>query len=157
MILKQQRKHLLQPNRWSCLPTALAMLANVSLNDIFEKITHDGSEIIFPDLDEPIKRRSFSIEEIHYITPFYGFVLVPYSPGILYIPTKKHSKEILFPAFEDKLNERDGLIFGTPVGRSLGHVVTWSAHEGLVYDPNGTKYPIAGNFVIETFYGAFQC
>lgn len=147
-----------QPNSWSCLPTSLAMLLDIELNELLQKIGHDGSEILFPDLEEPIRRRSFCIEEIQYVTPSYGFVLVPYSGGISYQPTSTHIKEIyLVEQFTAVLEKRDGLLFGTPNGKSLNHVVAWSATEGLIYDPNGTKYPMSGCFNIETFYGGYKC
>jgi hypothetical protein len=147
-----------QPNRWSCLPTSLAMLSDKSFNEIIALIGHDGSEIVFKDLPEPQCRRSFLIEEIQYITPTLGFVLVPYFPGVVYKPQEKLSIQVDFPQLGAKMMERDGIIFGYPMGRTLGHVVAWSALEALIYDPNGTKYPAdAGYFVIETFYGKYPC
>jgi hypothetical protein len=134
------------------------MVADVPLSSIIQTLEHDGSEIIFPDLDEPIRRRAFCIEEIQYITPLFGFVLVPYSGGISYCPTVNHRKDLIFcDKFNAILEERDGLLFGKPKGKSLHHVVAWSAKDGLIYDPNGTKYSIAGCFEIETFYGAYRC
>lgn len=147
-----------QVNRWSCLPTALAMLADVSLEDVLDKIGHDGSEIIFPTLPEPLCRRSFTVEEIQYVTAAFSFVLVQYHPGVIYKPKEGCEKQILFPQFQLKLEEVDGLLFGTPNGKNLGHVVAWSAMEKMIYDPNGTKYPAdCGYFVIETFYGKYAC
>ncbi len=147
-----------QPNRWSCLPTALAMLADVEFADVIDKLGHDGAEIIFPTLPEPVCRRSFAIEEVQYVTLAYGFVLVPYSPGFIYSPKEGNELVVELKQFPKMMEKLDGLLFGTPKGKSIGHVVAWSAREGLIYDPNGTKYPAdAGYFTIETFYGRHGC
>lgn len=146
-----------QPNCWSCLPTAVAILLDVDLKDVLDKLGHDGSEILFPDLPDPIGRRAFVIQEIQYIMPHYGIALVEYSPGIIYSPTVNHTKEIIFDKFGDVFSERNGLLFGVPHGKKLGHVVSWLAIEGLIYDPNGTKYPFTPDFTIHNFFGAYRC
>lgn len=147
-----------QPNRWSCLPTAFAMLADVTLQDVLDECGHDGSEILFPNLIEPVCRRSFHIEELQYVALTYGFCLVHYVPGIVYEPSLGCSAELLFTEFFlDVYGSNNGLLLGKPKDKTLGHAVAWDAKEGLIYDPNGTKYPAEGNFVIESFYRRVKC
>ena len=50
-----------QPNAWSCLPTAFAMVCDMKVEDLIARIGHDGSEHIFP---EPRPQVGFHIQEI---------------------------------------------------------------------------------------------
>lgn len=147
-----------QPNRWSCLPTAFCMVSGIRYEYLMDLIGHDGSEIIFPDLDEPVRRRSFHIEEIQYAALSCGFFLVPYVPLIHYALDKQEIKEFeFFKQFALVLEVTDGIMLGEPIHKTTGHAVAWSSSQGLIYDPNGTKYPGEGNFTIETFYGVKRC
>ena len=65
-----------QPNRWSCLPTSFAMILDVDVNELIRKIGHDGSEILWPNLEEPYCRRAFHIEEIAMVCYGLGYYLV---------------------------------------------------------------------------------
>lgn len=48
MILRQK-----QPNQWSCLPTAFAIVLGIPVNDLIMLLLHDGSAIIYPGQDHP--------------------------------------------------------------------------------------------------------
>ncbi len=52
------------PNRWSCMPTSLAMVLRVPVSDVIAGIGHDGSEIVFPLKNEPECRRGFHTQEL---------------------------------------------------------------------------------------------
>lgn len=51
---------IIQPNAWSCLPCAFG---NAIDCNVLARLGHDGSEIIWPDLEEPYCRRAFHIQE----------------------------------------------------------------------------------------------
>ncbi len=53
----------LQPNRWSCLATAFAMALDINVEDLIKDLGHDGSQILFPELDEN-GRAGHHIQEI---------------------------------------------------------------------------------------------
>jgi hypothetical protein len=53
-----------QPNRWSCLPTAFAMVLDIPVSQIFDYLGHNGEAIVWPQLEEPRCRRSFHIQEM---------------------------------------------------------------------------------------------
>src|SRR5262245_26456549 len=53
-----------QPNRWSCLPTAFATIADIPVDELITEIGHDGSEIIDSTRKDPFCRRSFHVQEI---------------------------------------------------------------------------------------------
>jgi hypothetical protein len=52
------------PNKWSCLPTAVAMAIGVPVESLIRDIGHDGSQIIFPELKDPFCRRGFDFTDI---------------------------------------------------------------------------------------------
>ena len=126
-------KHLIQPNRWSCLPCSTAMACGVSVEKIYEIIGHDGSEIIHPILDEPFCRRAFHIQECIWAAWKLGFFVMPFevsprlaaTPGyIIDIPIKFDMEEIL-----------TGWGIMTGEGKRGRHAIAYSA--GVGYDPNG--------------------
>jgi hypothetical protein len=65
-----------QPNRWSCLPTAFAIALDVDVNLFIKHIGHDGSEFIWPEMPEPMRRRAFHIQECLDIAMKLGFAPV---------------------------------------------------------------------------------
>jgi len=52
-----------QPNAWSCTAAAFAMALNISVERFWELVGHDGSEIILPNLPDPMGRRGIHIQE----------------------------------------------------------------------------------------------
>src|SRR5260221_108718 len=69
-----------QPNRWSCLPTAFAMVLDISVKEVITEIGHDGSEIVYPNLEEPKCRRAFHIQELIDFAISIGVSVVPIEP-----------------------------------------------------------------------------
>ena len=66
----QEIQKLIQPNDYSCVATCLAMLLNVSFEEIIYEIGHDGSEIISND-EYPFNHRGFSyIEAINVLMKY---------------------------------------------------------------------------------------
>ncbi len=150
-----------QPNRWSCLPTAMAMITDQSVDMIINQIGHDGSEILWPDLPEPRCRRSFHIQEMVDIALASGrfLMLIEKSPltlsnvevsfdrlGTAILAKAPHNRlyelygemasriyPLRRPSLQNYLKEYDALIL------SPGHAAAWNSTEQLVYDPNGTK------------------
>lgn len=55
---------ILQPNAWSCLPTAFCNAFDQNYDDIIRAIGHDGSEIVNHDIPEPYGRKCIHPEEL---------------------------------------------------------------------------------------------
>ena len=53
-----------RPEPWMCMPLAFAMALDMPVADLLAAIGHDGSEIVFPSLPEPLCRRCFHIQEL---------------------------------------------------------------------------------------------
>ena len=68
---------IVQPNRWSCLPTAFAMAIGITVEEMVNAIGHDGSKIIWPDLPEPRCRRGFHTQECIRVALLLGKSVTP--------------------------------------------------------------------------------
>ena len=66
---------ILQPNPWSCYPTALACCTGLDLGEILRVIGHDGSRVIQPEKPDPWCREAFLFEEIAFAAFSFGWAL----------------------------------------------------------------------------------
>ena len=150
-------KMLLQSDGWSCLPTAFAMVTDVLPLEIYEYLEHDGSEIIWPELEEPYCRRSFSIEEMLDWCVAHVYYPVQLSPDPSYCPeqTDRLFQPIPDPTerWEAYLRKKPAVLLGT--GQSgKPHAVAWCNKEQLIFDPVGVKYGIS-DFKVESGFFIF--
>lgn len=107
------------PNRWSCLPCAFAMALDETFEEMIFHLNHDGSEIIRPDMPEPLCRKAFDVNELLQVAIQlgYGFIALPKPPDKL--------KAVLLGETKN----------GVP------HAVAWTGNR--VYDPAGGRYPLS--------------
>jgi hypothetical protein len=143
-----------QPNRWSCLPTAFAIVLGIPVEKMIKELGHDGSEIIWPGLLEPYCRRSFHIQELidfcywrH--THVIQFQAMPTSkpPLVGMVPYPVQLKEETESRMKT-LMSRKGVITGvTKSGQT--HAVAWNGE--MVLDPNGTTYTL-NDFSVDIFW-----
>lgn len=146
---------MLQPNAWSCLPTAFAMVLQTTPKAIFEFLEHDGSDIIWPDLPEPLCRRSFHIQEMvdfciaQHVYPIAIEACPCIYPGEDPLEEDIHEIKRVTP-IENYLTQRIGVLLG--IYEDNRHAVAWDGD--LIHDPTGYKYNI-NDFGIETFYALF--
>lgn len=149
MLWKKNLNLQLQPNEWSCLPTAFAIVLGISLEKVVEDIGHDGSDIIFPDLDEPYRRRSFHIQELIDVCMFRDIGVIPIEHN-----PESEVKELIYklqmPAkrLDYYILKYTGVLTGLSSSGS-SHAVAWDGEK--VLDPNGSIYNIS-NFHINTFF-----
>jgi hypothetical protein len=128
-------KLLRQSNRWSCLPTAFAMAAGLSFETLIERIGHDGSEIIWPDLPEPQRRRAFHIQEcINAVALDWG--VTPFELIGRISPNGVLISEINFQY--PKLDTWTGVALGLGMVSGNRHAVAFC--NGEIFDPNGLRY-----------------
>lgn len=66
------------PNAWSCLAASFATVLNLTVEQICEYVEHDGSEILWPHLPDPQKRRSFHIQEMIDVAARFGRSVTPF-------------------------------------------------------------------------------
>lgn len=143
---------LVQPNRWSCLATAAAMVLDTSTEKVIELVGHDGSMILWPDQPEPLCRKGFHIEELQYVACKLGVILATFARDFEYAPNGfgyRHTYS--FHADFDRITKLlNGILVGTYDGKHA-HAVAWNANEGLIYDPSGRRAPPDG-FIAEAFH-----
>jgi hypothetical protein len=128
-------------NPYSCLVDALAILLEVNPSEIVKYIGHDGSQIIWPELEVPKNGRGFSIQELQdYLHNKHKKLLAPIDamPGLR--PTVEHSTYfITFPStrewrFHTYQNRYDGILTGT---NHRGNMHAWAVKSGKIIDPAG--------------------
>lgn len=139
------------PNRWSCLPCSFAMALEISLNEMLTRIGHDGSEIIWPQLAEPQRRRTFHIQECFSAAFSLNKTVMEFQFSPTLTPDGEHVLDVPQKVDIYKLmSVSTGVLLGR--GRCLGHAVAWNGKS--VYDPNGSIYDIENQsiFTPMTYY-----
>jgi hypothetical protein len=155
-MLRLQRS----PSDWACLPTSFAMVLDMPVLSLLEKLGHDGSEIIWPMLSNPHNRRSFHIQEMIDLCWDLGKLVVmfqtkpcnsPY-PHIepVDVPMRSNTQE----RFKN-LIQHPGVFTGSTIG-GTGHAVAWDGDK--IYDPKGKIYSNFkdAKFLIETFWAVID-
>ena len=142
------------PNKWSCLPTSFAMACDRDLDSLLLELGHNGSEIIWPTLPEPLCRRGFHIQELIYVVYHLGHCVMPFEArpcstnqghGSLYeIPFNQDPQQRLMAIMQG--------VYGVITGTTLNgqpHAVAWDGVK--IFDPAGIKYGL-DNFILDTFW-----
>lgn len=139
----------LQPNEWSCLPTAFAMVLDIPVEKVIEDIGHDGSEIIFPDLSEPYCRRSFHIQELMDVCMLcnIGVISIEREP-VSEAQGKLYKLPVYIKRMDYYLVNYIGVLTGAAQS-GYPHAVAWDGSR--VLDPNGMTYGIM-DFNINTYF-----
>ena len=132
-----------RPEPWMCMPLGFAMALDMPVADLLAAIGHDGSEIVFPSLPEPLCRRCFHIQELLHVALARGFAVTPVELFPVLQPTEigPFHKIVLYPdnnwqRFEATIRTSRGVIDGT--GARVGHVVAYD--HGRIFDPKGPVY-----------------
>ena len=138
--------HQLKPNQWSCSITALAMTLNVPVADLVSQLGHDGSEIVFPSLAEPMCRRGFHSQELIHLAWQHGFTVTAFSlfPAVAPSFGNEPKVTVIFDGSEDNnwarftdiLNATEGILEGD--SGKCQHAVHY--RHGEIFDPDGGQY-----------------
>ena len=134
-----------QPNRWSCLPTAFAIAFDTPAEVFIEHIGHDGSEIMWPQLKEPMRRRGFHVQECIDVATRAGFAVTPFEMIPRHAPAYPvpavsilfgGSLDAAYVRFARIIDASTGVITGH--GCNTGHAVAYE--RGMILDPRGERY-----------------
>ena len=142
------------PNNWSCLLASVAMVLDKSIEELVGAVGHDGSDIVFPHLPEPGKRRGFHIQEFISVILKSGFAMTPIEVLPYSTPDGKHEFPVDFPNHEERfwnlMYNSVGILTG--LRTRWRHAVAWNGKR--IYDPLGSVYSHHDiqNFRIDVFY-----
>lgn len=137
-----------QPNSWSCLPSAFAIVLDRKVQDVVEAVGHDGSNIVFQDLPDPQRRRSFHIQEVLIACLKLGHVFLPIYQQLTITPNGLQKFSWICQEYDEFVSTHIGVFTGLTSG-GRRHAVAWDGQE--VYDPVGVRYNLSG-FYPNTFY-----
>lgn len=122
------------------MPVAFAMALDMPIADLLVALGHDGSEIVFPSLDEPLCRRAFHIQEFVQVALARKLAVTPVElfPVLQRTEVGPFHQIVLhnWRQFEATIQNSRGVIDGT--GARLGHMVAYN--HGKIYDPRGLIY-----------------
>ncbi len=139
-----------QSNKWSCTACAFAMALNITLKEFIYQIGHDGSEIWFPELPEPLCRKGFPYPEGIQVSLRLGLSVTPVDIKPLCGPDDEHRVALDHTVFANKmLIKYQGIISG--MGNQYFHTVAWDGKQ--IYDPSLGIYSLKNScFRPEVFW-----
>ena len=118
------------------------MVLDRPYNELIKVLGHDGSDILWPDLQDPYRRRAFIEPEIQFLFWRYDMVLVDFVPNVAYKPAASSIFKYFKFNIDVMLENYDGILLGEfKLGKK--HAVAWNHEEGVIYDPTScTKQSI---------------
>ena len=132
----------LNPNNWSCLPTAFANIIEIPVGSFIASIGHDGSAQPF---DHPFAevRQGFHVQECIEVLDQYGYsatridlrpMLQAHEAGN---PIKVNMLEGAEARLARHMASSEGVIIGNLIHNQpiKGHAISWV--RGMCYDPRG--------------------
>ncbi len=132
----------IKPNRWSCAVTAFAIALDMPVAKLIEDIGHDGGQIIWPDLNDPMRRRGFHSQELVEAVHTRGYHCTPIeiSPTIGCPMGEGHyviyGPDEMWIRFEPYLRSSNCVI--ECIGNHCHHAVHGAF--GRISDPDGYQY-----------------
>jgi len=151
-----------QPSQWSCVPTAFAMLLDIAVEEMIRQIGHDGSEVVWPELEPTaLSKRAFHPQECIDVAlsldiPIVSIHLMPYTLHFVNnVPSKPiWTEQQCLDRFDRLLKAYEGVFTGT-TNYNMGHAVAWNGK--MVYDPRGYIKPLEeANFNPQIFFIKFK-
>jgi hypothetical protein len=128
------------------------MLLDKPYQRLIEDLGHDGSEILFPSMKEPMCRRGFNITELQHLCWKRGRGLAPFDLDPMTETFHIYPQEELDTRMFDLINRRPGLLEGC-YSLDRPHIVAWDGES--VYDPTGPrKYTFSDSnaITVRTFW-----
>ena len=123
------------------------MAIDIPTADFFGIVGHDGSQIAFSMLPDPMSRRGLHIQECINACLTLGYTVTPVElfPVIRATPPCDEEIVVLFGddesanwcRFEHTIQDSIGVLEGT--GRRCHHAVAYN--HGTIFDPDGGQYP----------------
>ncbi len=139
-----------QPNKFSCISTAFAMVLEIPIDVVLKELGHTGEELI-----SEFQHRGLHITELTYFCFKRGFYVIEFQTICHFMNEKKEIFDMSSPYnINEVIHLNQGVLTGTtPSGKV--HAVAWDGMQ--IFDPNGTIYNLYNkdmsvNFNIDGFY-----
>lgn len=140
-------------NNWSCVPAAFATATGIPLDELLEVIGHDGSHLIFPDLEEPYCRRGFNGQELVTALFCFGWLAVQVEKIPQSITDETHIFDIIYSdpdiVMKAFMENSIGVIAGTFLSTGKRHAAAWDGQQ--CFDPSGMIYPL-DKYEVDIYY-----
>ena len=131
----------INPNSWSCLPTAFSNVIDMPIGAFIDDIGHDGSTTPFDPPFEDV-RRGFHVQECIEVLDRYGYtatrieVKPMLAAHLTCNPIEVDMRECPVERLERHMAFSHGVIIGKLIKvANRGHAVAWM--RGKCYDPRG--------------------
>lgn len=148
-------------NNWSCSVQAAAKVMCIPTQQLVDKIGHDGSEIVFPDLLKPMCHAGFHNQEIQDAALRLGWIVTTFEARPVATPDGVNMRDVFV---EEKLEQRfdfylrcfNGIACGQRPNKAIWHYNFWiwplTETMGQWYDAGGRELSTP-NIQIAYFYG----
>jgi len=140
---------MIQPNGWSCLPTAFAIVLQVEVGLIFDFVQHTGSEVLWPDLESPYCRRSFHIQEMKNYCLHIGYSCTTVTPKLGLAPRGTPNAAIFANQMFDHCTRYYNGVFTGTIPGGLPHALAYRGNKTI--DPS-TGEPFQGEMIFDQFH-----
>jgi hypothetical protein len=122
------------------------MVMDIEIQELIDGIGHDGSEIVFPDLREPMCRAGFDIQEIIDFALNCGWSITPIETIPVVTSDGVQTRELFerekaYARVENYLKRYNGVVYGQRWDQNWWHVVAWDSEKQLWLDPSGPVLP----------------
>lgn len=137
--------NLLTSEKHQCVAAAFAMAMGCTMEQVFERLGHNGLDTIVEDMKEPNCYRSFHPQEFIdlLLDDGYACTMIELDPCLRHgDQVVNHAHLLGHDRFFLSMHYGPGVIFGT-VGdkkNGIGHAVAWDAETAKIYDPRGYTY-----------------
>lgn len=139
---------------WSCLLASFAMVLDETCEQLIKEIGHDGSEVVFPEEEDPFARRAFHIQELIDCCERRHLAVTPIDFHPISTCGRQGRYEVDInegPSvrFQRHLHKRVGVITGLNLN-SAPHAVAWNGL--MILDPATGNFLEPHLFQCETFW-----
>jgi len=136
---------------WSCLLDSFAISFEISKIQLIKLLGHDGSEIIWYDQPEPLRRRGFHPQEFIRIGYSLGYAVVCFQTESLMHPVEYEEPIILKYDLEPIYNDCNGVFTGLCKLTNQRHAFAWKDRKAIDH-----IHRTFTNFEIDEFYAVFK-
>lgn len=125
------------------------MVMDIPVQQIFNLMGHDGSELAWPHLKEPFCRRAFADTECVWAAYKLGWAVTMLPQVTVLTPDGSNVIEVHLANFD--FANHQGVAYGRMAGRYIRHSVAFRGAAG--YDPStGKEFDLQNQFRAESYY-----